>query len=183
MKISEIVMLTEEDVVPPYKLYCDMDGCLTDFDKRFFDLTGMKPDDYENKYGENQFWNFIDVETGIKFWSEMEWTNRGHDLWEFISQFQPELLTSPSKHNHSRVGKAIWVKNNLKPLPKINFKYSKEKHDFATPTSILIDDRKSIIERWNKAGGIGIHHPKNTMNIEPIKEKLNKLYNEFEEED
>lgn len=161
--------------IPSYKIYCDMDGVLCNFDKRFYELTNMNPDDFESKYGTDEFWNLIDVEIGIKFWTEMEWTPNGKILWSFVSNYRPELLTSPSKHNHSRVGKAIWVKNNLKPIPKINFKFSKEKQDFANNNAILIDDRKDIIDRWNNAGGIGIHCPKNTENIKPVIQKLQNL--------
>jgi len=152
-----------------------MDGVLTNFDERFFDLKGMPPGEFEDRYGREEFWNFIDREVGVKFWSDMQWTPKGRELWEFIKPYKPELLTSPSRDENSRLGKALWVRNNLNPLPKINYKYSKEKQEYATPTSIHIDDRKDIIKRWEKAGGIGIHHPKNTTNIIPIINKLKDL--------
>ena len=57
----------------------------------------------------------------------------------------------------------------------INFRRAKDKQDFANENSILIDDREDTIERWNNAGGIGIHHPENTSNLTPIFNKLKEL--------
>lgn len=185
MKSLKELLLTEEDLrpAPPYQIYCDMDGVLCNFDARFDHYTGMLPNEYEEekqrqygkKKGTEMFWDLIDNQVGIKFWSEMEWTPKGKELWDFIKNYNPELLTSPSKQETSRLGKQLWVKNHLSPAPKVNFKYSKEKHHFATPDSILIDDREDIINNWNAAGGIGIHHPKNTSNIEPILNTLREL--------
>jgi len=147
--------------IPPYKLYCDMDGVLTDFDASFFELAGMNPDVFEAKYGRKLFWEIID-QAGWKFWANLRWTPFGVKLWEFIKDYEPTLLTSPSKSSQeSRIGKLNWVQNNLLPVPNIIFKYSKVKHHYAMPNAIHIDDREDIIRNWNDAGGIGIHDPKN----------------------
>lgn len=156
-------------------LYCDMDGVLCDFQSRFEHLTGLHPREYEAKYGKNNFWKFIDETVGEVFWSEMDWTPSGKKLWEFIGKYSPSLLTSPSRNEVSRTGKQKWVTKNLSPTPKIYFRYSQEKKELATPITILIDDRKDIIDSWKKTGGIGIHHPENTRNISPIIEKLKEL--------
>lgn len=167
--------LREIKVKPPYQIYCDMDGVLCNFRARFEHFTGMNPREYEDRFGKNQFWNLIDNEVGLVFWSKMEWTPMGKMLWNFIKPYNPQLLTSPSRANESRLGKNIWVKDNLNPQPKVNFRRAKEKHDFANENSILIDDREDTIERWNNAGGIGIHHPENTTNLTPILNKFKKL--------
>lgn len=171
------------EIKPEFQIYCDMDGVLTNFDTRFEHFTGKLPKEWEKekqeKYGEEKgtelFWELIDQKIGLEFWSEMEWSPQGERLWEFISPYGVELLTSPSKHETSRLGKNMWVKNNLKPQPKVNFKFSKEKHAFAHPKAIHIDDRKDIIKRWNKAGGIGIYHPKNATNIDDVINRLRQL--------
>ncbi len=178
-KISELLAegypLPEQKEVPPYKIYCDMDGVLCNFRARFEHFTGMNPRQYEDRFGKNQFWNLIDNEVGLVFWSKMEWTPTGQMLWNFIKPYNPQLLTSPSRANESRLGKNIWVKDHLNPQPKVNFRRAKEKQDFANENSILIDDREDTIERWNNAGGIGIHHPENTTNLNPILDKLKEL--------
>lgn len=160
---------------PDFTIYCDMDGVLTNFKERFVHYTGMVPNEYEQKYGTSQFWELIDETIGEVFWSKMDWTPSGERLWNFIKPYSPELLTSPSRKKVSRIGKSEWVKNNLSPTPKITFKYSKSKQELANSTSILIDDKTYIIENWNQAGGIGIHHPENTNDISPILNKLKEL--------
>lgn len=154
--LLEAYPLPEQKEVPPYKIYCDMDGVLTDFESRFEHYSGMSPKEYENKYGTAAFWNLIDVEVGVKFWAGMPWMPQGQELWNFIYPYKPDLLTSPSRDNNSRLGKNIWVKNHLNPKPKVIFAYSADKQRYANENSILIDDKKSNINEWASKGGIAI---------------------------
>ena len=61
------------------------------------------------------------------------------------------------------------------------FKSSKQKQEIAAQdvaaglTPILIDDRKDIIERWNGAGGIGLHVEKAGDPSKAI-QRIKKLY-------
>ena len=78
---------------------------------------------YEKKFGTEQFWHLIDTKIGVRFWVGMDWMPQGKQLWDFIKPYQPDLLTSPSRDNTSRLGKNLWVKNNLNPKPKTIFAY------------------------------------------------------------
>jgi hypothetical protein len=146
----------EKKVAPPYTLYCDQDGVLTNVNGRFEHFSGMPPKEYISKYGEPAFWYLIDVKVGIAFWSEMGWMPQGKSFWSFVAPYNPIILTSPSRNNTSRLGKNIWITNNLNPHPKVIFAFEKEQ--YATSNSILIDDKKSNIEKWEKAGGIAIRY-------------------------
>ena len=170
--LGEGYPLREEKPKPPYKIYCDMDGVLTDFEERFEHFSGMKPKEYENKYGTPAFWELIDVKVGIKFWAGMKFMPQGQQLWDFIKPYQPDLLTSPSRDNGSRLGKNIWVKNHLNPKPKTIFAYSKDKQRYAKENAILIDDKKSNINEWASKGGIAIRCKDGDVNhvIEKLKE-------------
>lgn len=205
-KLADL-LLTEEDQnsTAKFKLYCDMDGVLCNFDEQFInklqdknfggkhyrseELEGIQtPNDFEVKFGKEEFWKFIDEICGVPFWADMEWTPGGQQLWNVISQHSPTLLTSPSRTMISRIGKRTWSKNHLSPSPEgIIFKYSTYKQEQATQDvakgiePILIDDRRDIIDRWQDAGGIGIHHPKNGDPSEVIK-RINKLYGQSSEE-
>ena len=170
--IGEGYPLKEEKPTLQYKIYCDMDGVLTDFEKRFEHFTGMKPKQYEELNGTPAFWNLIDVEIGVKFWVGMDWMPQGKQLWDFISPYKPDLLTSPSRDNNSRLGKNLWVRNQLNPKPKVIFAYSKDKQRYANEKSILIDDKKSNINEWASKGGIAIRCKDGNVNhvIEKLKE-------------
>lgn len=172
VELLEAYPLPEQKEVPPYKIYCDMDGVLTDFESRFEHYSGMLPKEYENKHGITGFWNLIDVQVGVKFWAGMPWMPQGQALWNFISPYKPDLLTSPSRDNNSRLGKNIWVKNHLSPKPKVIFAYSKDKQRYANENSILIDDKKSNINEWTASGGIAIRCKDGDVNhvIEKLKE-------------
>ena len=154
VELLEAYPIQEEKEQPQYKIYCDMDGVLTNFEARFDHFTGMHPQEYEKAKGTQAFWNLIDVEIGVRFWVGMDWMPQGEQLWNFIKKFNPSLLTSPSRDNSSRLGKSLWVRNKLSPKPKVIFAYSKDKQRYATPNSILIDDKPSNIEEWKAAGGI-----------------------------
>ena len=156
VELLEAYPLPEQKEKPPYKIYCDMDGVLTNFESRFEHFTGKSPKQYEKEFGLEQFWHLIDSKIGVRFWVGMDWMPQGKELWSFISPYSPSLLTSPSRDNTSRLGKNLWVKNNLNPKPKVIFAYSKDKQRYADENSILIDDKKSNINEWNAQGGIAI---------------------------
>lgn len=171
--LKEGYPLKEEKPVPPYKIYCDMDGVLTDFESRFEHFTGMHPQEYEKSKGRAAFWHLIDTEIGVRFWVGMGWMPQGKKLWNFISPYKPDLLTSPSRENQSRLGKNLWAKNNLNPKPKVIFAYSADKQRYANESSILIDDKKSNINEWTSKGGIAIRCKDG--NVDHVIEKLKEL--------
>ena len=148
--LLEAYPLPEVKEKPKYKIYCDMDGVLTDFESRFDHFTGMTPKEYEAKYGVTGFWNLIDVKVGIKFWSEMPWMPRGSELWSFISKYNPSLLTSPSRDNGSRLGKNIWAKDNLSPSPRVIFAYSKDKQRYARLKELKLKINSSKIGHFEE---------------------------------
>ena len=160
-----------------YKVYLDMDGVLADFDKRFEDLSGMLPRNFEEKYGKNKFWDFIDEENKVKFWVGIPVMPGVPSLINAVKKYDYEILTSPSAKKQSRLGKILWVrkhKNLFDRDPYINFKKAKEKHLIKPnlqKTDILIDDRLDTINRWNEAGGTGVHY----QNINQVLKDLKNL--------
>ena len=162
LKLTDVYKQLKEAEVEPeqqYKIYCDMDGVLTDFDKRFTSLNPehLSPTQYSTKYGTDKFWNFIDGETGVKFWVGMPWMPDGKELWDHIKQYNPTLLSAPSRENESRLGKRLWVKNNI-PGTKLILSAASKKQNYSGTNRILIDDRPDNIEQWRSRGGIGILH-------------------------
>ena len=139
------------------KIYCDMDGVLVDFNKRFGELSAWGPEKFIEKNGLDEFWELIDGR-GVGFWVGMEWMEDGKTLWEYLkSNHNVELLSSPSRAENSRLGKRLWVRNHKLGV-KLNLAYSKNKKKYAAPNHVLIDDRKDNIEDWESKGGVGILH-------------------------
>ena len=170
----ELALLREEE--GNYKIYLDMDGVIADFNSRFKDLSGIEPREFESKYGRKAFWDFIDEENKIKFWVGIPPMPGASELVSYISKHDYEILTAPSIKDQSRLGKNLWVRNHIGDIfpskPKVTFKFSKEKHKVKQNLSqfdILIDDRQSIINNWNNAGGFGILYQSTPQAIADLK--------------
>lgn len=147
-----------------YKIYCDMDGVLVDFDKGYLELTGHQLNG-EHRNDDN-FWDPIN-EAGYDFWINLGWMSDGKRLWSYIEKYKPELLSAPSRQNDSRVAKHDWVKREL-PGVHLILRSAKNKKEFAAKNHILIDDRVDNIMDWVGAGGIGILHKNAKDTIEQL---------------
>ena len=172
VKLTDIYkQLKEEETAPEqkYQIFCDMDGVIADFDKRFKSVNPEKlsPKQYQDKYGIEKFWDLIDVENKVKFWVGIPWMSDGKQLWDYISQYNPTLLSAPSKNPASRLGKRLWVKNQI-PGTKLVLASAEKKQNYSKPNRILIDDRPDNIEQWRSKGGIGILHTSATDTIKQL---------------
>lgn len=137
-----------------------MDGVIADFSKRYKEKFRVTPEETrENKQFNGYFKKFID---DAEF-STLDLMPDAKELLHFVNQFDvtKEILSSTARpENHEMIApqKQLWLlKHNIHY--KANFVPGKSlKYKYATPNSIIIDDTKSVIDDWNKAGGIGIHH-------------------------
>ena len=163
----ELARGLQEQEDPKYKIYVDMDGVLVDFDGGYEKLTGMTTREADEK-GPEFFWKPIS-KAGAKWWITLNWMPDGKQLWDYVKKYNPELLSAPSREEASKMGKRIWVKREL-PGAKLILRSADKKQEFASPTSILIDDREKNIEQWEAAGGIGILHTDATSTIKKLKE-------------
>ncbi len=157
-------ILLKEDIMG-YKIYCDMDGVLVDFESGYEKLTGI---DLRGEFKKgDDFWDPIS-KAGVGFWAGLKWMSDGQRLWDYIKQHKPDLLSAPSREESSRIGKAVWVKHKI-PGTKLILRYAKQKQELANPESILIDDRIENINDWESAGGIGILHTSTANTISQLK--------------
>lgn len=176
-----IKFMKESEESDSYRIFQDMDGCLTAFDEYFrqFNKEKLSPNEYEKKYGEHSIWPIID-KGGVDYWANMPWKDDGKQLWNYIEKYNPTILSAPSKNPVSKTGKVQWLEKNIK-LDNYNVQ-TKAKHGwdgvskiilnsdkwrYATgPKDILIDDTVKKINGWVNAGGTGILHTsaENTIN-------------------
>ena len=157
--------LEENEKVMDYKIYCDMDGVLADFERGYEELTGI---DLRGEFQKGEdFWDPIS-KAGVGFWAGLKWMPDGQKLWNYLKPYKPDLLSAPSREDSSRIGKHVWVKHKI-PGTKLILRYAKQKQELATPESILIDDRQVNIDQWEAAGGIGILHTSAANTISQLK--------------
>lgn len=178
-----------------YKVYCDMDGCLVNFEKGVRVLLKTGSSNLDKQF----MWEGI---SRAPLWFEqLEWQMDGKRLWSAIKHLNPDILTGVPDIKSSRVEKFNWCKRELGlkeadthhvdmaadgsndhqsvngNLPRedktniitcwSNNKYKEcNKHG-----SILIDDRIDLKKKWEAAGGIFIHH----VNTETTIRKLHDL--------
>jgi nicotinamide mononucleotide adenylyltransferase len=161
----ELGRLREEKT--EYTIYCDMDGVLVDFDLGYQELTGITSQQADAN-GVEAFWSPLS-KAGAKFWITLKWMSDGKQLWSYIKKYNPILLSAPSREESSRLGKRVWVKREL-PDVKLILKSASQKQQYASPTSILIDDRQKNIDQWNAAGGVGILHTNTANTIKQLKQ-------------
>jgi len=161
--INELLKQAKEK----YKLYVDMDGVLVNFNKGFEDLTGLHPKLYIEEYGRKELFDAIRQHN--TFWIDLEWMPDGKKLWNFIKDYNPEILSTPGGDIElCKKQKKEWIHHEIGDIP-IHFSFHKEK--YASKNSILIDDMPKNTVPWEESGGIAILHTSadSTMNA------LNKL--------
>jgi len=163
----ELARGLEEQEGSKYKIYVDMDGVLVDFDGGYEKLTGITTRAADEK-GPEFFWKPIS-KAGAKWWITLNWMPDGKQLWDYVKKYNPELLSAPSREEASKLGKRVWVKREL-PGVKLILRSADKKQEFASPNSILIDDREKNIEQWKSAGGVGILHTDAASTIKKLKE-------------
>jgi hypothetical protein len=152
-------------------IYIDMDGVIADFSKRYKEKFRVTPEETRNNKEFNGYFAKF-IEDGE--FSTLDLMTDAKQLLDFVSELDvpKEILSSTARpQNHGMIApqKQMWLnKHNIHY--KANFVPGKSlKHKYATPNSIIIDDTKSVIDDWNKAGGIGILHTDAASTIATLK--------------
>jgi hypothetical protein len=151
-------------------LHLDQDGVLTDFDNRFKDFSGgLTPEEYKEAHGSDKRKSLYS-QLPLEFWTEMRWVQGGQDLVNFaFTHFNVvRVLTSTGTGNDLgrfklvQEGKLQWFSKNIPQLEKKNILFvpyaNLKAARHAAPERILIDDKDTTINSWNKRGGHGILH-------------------------
>ena len=153
------------------KIYVDMDGVLVNFNKGFKDLEGISPDEYIDKYSKGAFWKTLLKHP--RFFKDLEWMPDGKELWNFVKQYNPTILSAPvSEKNmpHCKEDKTNWIKNHIGDNVEIIL--DEDKGAYANENDILIDDREKNINEWQAADGVGILHTSTADTISKLKRIL-----------
>jgi hypothetical protein len=139
------------------KLYVDMDGVLVDFEggvRKHFG-NSEKCSDFIKNMGSGEFWKR--VSSIENFWEDLEPIGDVENIWKSLNnRFQHiSILSSPSYSDPNCIpGKNRWIDKHIGQQGLRLF--DNEKHKYACPKSILIDDSQKNISKWEESGGIGI---------------------------
>ena len=143
------------------KIFCDLDGCLTDFRAGVQNLgpdAAAGLDENALQKTKDDMYRAIE-KAGPEWWANLAWTIDGKALWEGIKQYNPVILSSPGKDGNfvtiAEEGKKTWL---ARELPGVTYFLYNNKFEFAERDAILIDDMKDNVDAWVQCGGMGILH-------------------------
>lgn len=152
-------------------VYLDMDGVIANFDKRFKEKFGKRPQETRNdKDFGGYFKKFIDDAEFIN----LELMPDALELLNYLETIEVpvEILSSTAREDrHQEIAKQkdVWLDKHEIHYVR-NFVPGKSlKYKFAEPSSIIIDDTQSVIDDWKKAGGVAIHHKDALSTISTLK--------------
>lgn len=141
-----------------YCLFVDLDGVLVDFDGGVRAVTGSDPHDLSPR----SMWPRLARTPG--FYEHLDWLSGGRRLWSELQSRKPTILTGLPMGRWAEPQKRAWCSRELGPGTKVITCMSRQKAEKAgeaTPdeaTPVLIDDRASLRDRFEEAGGLFIHY-------------------------
>jgi hypothetical protein len=169
-------------VQKPYEIYCDLDGVLANFYTHTRNILGYSWDDPRFGTKERRIERGKFLSQTKRFWEDMPPERDFDQLWNFIKNFNPSILTAYPEWDDegAKRGKWIWIQKHCHGIPADKFhcveraskQYFAKEHDgshFGKP-NVLIDDMPQNILEWERRGGIGIHHTAAVTTINRLKE-------------
>lgn len=161
------------DIIHVYQI--DLDGVLANFAKSVKEIypSFLEGGTEHDKNMDREMWKAISKyqKNGGEFWYDMSPMEDAFELWDFVKASNPEILTACGNASFNAGPQKIkWVAKIFDKDTKVNLvEKSKDKAKFATPTTILIDDKMKSIQPFRDAGGIGILHTSAKNTIEELK--------------
>jgi len=170
--LEDILEIKNQD----YIIYFDVDDTLTDYSNRLGSMIITDPET-----GEERPIKASDTVDNIEFWTSAKWLSGSKEMIDFaqnnfsnveILSAVPELSKANKELTGKRFfdapidGKTEWLNKNVGSIKTIWTKSGKEKAIYATPNTVLIDDKPENIKAFEQAGGIGIlmDNPQNVIN-------------------
>jgi hypothetical protein len=134
------------------RLFLDLDGVLADFDRGVETVTGKRPEELPLK----TMWAAL--ARSPAFFETLEFMQDAEALWRFCAPHEPTILTGLPLGAWAPEQKRRWVARMLGAHVPVITCMSRDKWRHAGRDHVLVDDRASAREQWERAGGVFIHH-------------------------
>lgn len=159
-----------------YQLFLDLDGVLVDFDAGIVDILGRPPDGGPRGKPIPPGLMWSSAARADSFYENLNWMPDGRLLWDFARTLHPIILSGLPRGNWAAPQKRAWCQRELGDGVRVELCMSREKPERAqalTPEGIcpvLVDDRESLAEPFEQAGGIFVLHHSAAESIARLKE-------------
>ena len=157
------------------KIYLDMDGVLTDFNRRYAELFGENAagEDRPDKKNSSNWTEFV----MSRQFETLDWFADAKELLDFVNSLnvKVEILSSTAGakyHGEVRDQKIIWLNNAKLWYPANLIPGRRVKRFYSFPGNVLIDDTQDVTEEFTKYGGKAILHTDVNLTITQLKEML-----------
>jgi 5'(3')-deoxyribonucleotidase len=154
------------------KIYLDMDGVLSDFERRYREIFGTDPALVRERKQFSEHWT--EFVRGHHF-NNLDYFEGALELLEYLADkdVEIEILSSSGGeqyHNIVEQDKILWLCEHGIPYHANIVSGRSQKKNFAEPDALLIDDHVDNIRQFVEAGGLGIHHTNVKETIAKLKE-------------
>ena len=154
-----------------YELAFDSDGVIADFDKKVIQILGGKR---IHEVPKGVLWSSIErYDREVEpFFESLELMDGAMRLLDFgRANFQRTFILTASGYTpkDGAAQKMRWYARKVPGMEVIVVAKSPDKAAYATPRTILVDDRAKSIDPWVAAGGIGILHTSVDDTIEQLR--------------
>nr|WP_209988844.1 hypothetical protein [Azospirillum picis] len=133
-------------------MFLDLDGVLADFDRGVVATTGKRPEQLAMK----DMWRALSRHDD--FFGTLEFMHDAQELWAFCAPHRPTILTGLPLGSWAPEQKKRWVARMLGAHVPVITCMARDKARYATPGSVLVDDREKARAPWEAAGGHFILH-------------------------
>lgn len=158
-----------------YRIFCDLDGVLADFDRGIVELTGKKPLDPNSNRDDAEMWQA--VEKAPNFYGDLYPMPDMYNLWAYIRPYNPIILTGLPRMEAAERQKRGWCKEWLGEDVQVITCKSREKILEAQKvvevgeTPLIIDDMTKFKDLWEVGGGVFLVHTSVEDTIKQLQER------------
>ncbi|MGE4062006.1 MAG: hypothetical protein AB7E79_01450 [Rhodospirillaceae bacterium] len=137
------------------QLFLDCDGVLADFDRAATKILGLRPKEFQHRYGLGRFWGKL--ARTPHFYATLPLMPDAMELFDAVRHLDPIILTGCPRGGWAEAQKETWVARHF-PGTRVITTMAARKREHCTPGDILVDDTLKYRDLWEGAGGTFVHH-------------------------